>query len=728
MKMTARLAVGVVIGFMVVAGLYARETPFFEAPDEAAHLLYVHHLLESGELPTLDESREAVFASGATHRHHPPLYYLLGAALVSLTERDDLDAYRTVNPQGALGVVQPHNQHVFLHPVAGPGGDTATAIWLLRGLSIVLGAGTIAMTYRIGWIVSGRALVGVLSAALVASIPTFVFISASINNDNLVTFLYTAGIYWLVSRWHQARMTGRDALLVGLILAGAALTKVNGLSLFGVIGAGVMLGAWRGRWTWRAALRTGGIALGVTAILAGWWYLRNFNLYGDPLAVDAAAQIWGRSDTPTWAEAEGVWLSFWMVLGQFNIRGPAWVFTQASAVTALGALGVVFLLRERTQRWLTVFLLAVVGLVMASLVVATISVNISQGRLLYPMIAAFAVLVVGGITRLLGPLPAAVLILPLMLATITTPFVVLRPAYERLATRADLPAEFQPLTATAGPFTLAGYRIEPDRVQPGARVSVAVAFRVEEQAGGDYALALALLDPVTGAVRGTVTFYPGMAATSTIPPGTTLYTADVTFDLDAAAMIPPRQMQIEFKWVAIQPVSYADGGAEIVETLRWMDTAGNDLGSSLLAPAATLYTADYQPAVLPETVEVVFGDRLVLQGLSLSAETVAPGETVELTFVWDALQPMSRDWTLTVQLLADDQTVITQTDGPVPGYPTRAWLVGRPFEQTRRLTLPADAEPGLYRVVIGWYDGDDRLAVAGGENNLWVLRDEFRLR
>src|SRR5579859_7300044 len=130
-RLTAnRLAIGICVFFVILATTYAALTPPFEPPDEAAHFLYIHNLLVERRLPVM-ESRDAEFKSQSTQRHHPPLYYLIGAALISWTHRTDVNDYLQVNPFAVIGKISVNNQNVFLHPLTYPG-DTGLAIWILR--------------------------------------------------------------------------------------------------------------------------------------------------------------------------------------------------------------------------------------------------------------------------------------------------------------------------------------------------------------------------------------------------------------------------------------------------------------------------------------------------------------------------------------------------------------------------------------------------------------------
>ncbi len=288
-----RIALGLCLYFIVLAVIYAAATPPFEAPDEASHFLYIHNFLETGQLPVL-EDRATVFKSQSVQRHHPPLYYLIGAALVSWTQRDDVAAYLQQNPLASIGMVTDNNLNVYLHPVPPPQGDTIIAIWILRLYSIFLGAATVWLIYRSARLVTGEAQVGLLAALLVISIPSFVHISASINNDNLVTMLHAAGVYLCIRLWVRRRIVTADIVGISLILGAVALTKINGLTLFGVIYGWIALGVLTRRLKWRESLTLIGVSMFAAAGLAGWWYIRNLELYGDPLALTATLRIWGR--------------------------------------------------------------------------------------------------------------------------------------------------------------------------------------------------------------------------------------------------------------------------------------------------------------------------------------------------------------------------------------------------------------------------------------------------
>jgi hypothetical protein len=152
------------------------------------------------------------------------------------------------------------------------------------------------------------------------------------------------------------------------------------------------------RWASRSAV----ITYGVAAAIAGWWYVRNWLLYGDPLAW----QIWqvlagvGRP-TPTLAQfladMLGLFGTFWADFGLRVDHQWFWVFA-VLVLAALGGWG----RRLARKDWAHIdgpgLLLAATafGLLLASAVRYSLEITDIHGRLLYPAIAAVAFgLVVG---------------------------------------------------------------------------------------------------------------------------------------------------------------------------------------------------------------------------------------------------------------------------------------------------------------------------------------------
>jgi 4-amino-4-deoxy-L-arabinose transferase-like glycosyltransferase len=708
-----RLAACIILYFVLLAVATSAATPPFEAPDEGSHFLYIHNLLETHQLPVL-EDKAATYASKSVQRHHPPLYYLVGAALISWTQRGDVvNTYLQDNPYAAIGTVTDNNQNVYLHSPNPPPDQTITAVWILRLYSMALGAGTLVFVYLTGKLAFG-ARVGLLAMLLVASMPMFVFISASVNNDNLVTLCYAAGVYWSLRLWRQRTISRRDVIVTGVILSGAALSKLTGLTLFGVLYLAVLWGAYRRTFTWRQAITLIAGSLAMAALLAGWWYLRNWSLYGDPLALQATLRVWARGPGPAaWSvvlgDLKGVWESLWMILGHFNVRGPDWLYVYADVISMIGVLGIALAFLTKTMRRrldISLFLLLVCAVVFVSFAFTTRQINVSQGRILFPALAAFAPLLVMGwesIFRRGGSktLPyTAILLLPLVVVALVTPVKYLPRSYAPLVPVSAVPADARRIDAHADDLSLLAYQLEGDTLAPGGEVRLWVYFSGSHPENP--ALFVTALDPA-GEPIGQVTTYPGMAATTDLPPNV-IYRAPVVFTLKDTPS-KPFQLRLALGWHV--------PGAN-AHDLQLVDASGVDIGG-LIVPGATVIDPSYKAPAPQVAADVVYGDAIRLKGYTLSAQQVAPGGSLTVTLDWGYVAPVGGDYSVALGLLDDADHVLVNADGYPDGYPTSAWRPAPDFPDTRILKIPADAPPGDYRLYVGWYrlsDGD-RLPLRG---------------
>lgn len=98
--------------------------------------------------------------------------------------------------------------------------------------------------------------------------------------------------------------------------------------------------------------------------------------------------------------------------------------------------------------------------------------------------------------------------------------------------------------------------------------------------------------------------------------------------------------------------------------------------------------------------------QVLFLGYDLKAHAVKPGEKLELTLYWQALQEMDVSYTVFVHLLNGDSRVQAQRDF-IPGdgqTPTSGWLKGEILSDVVRLDLPSDMPAGEYTLEIGLYD------------------------
>lgn len=154
------------------------------------------------------------------------------------------------------------------------------------------------------------------------------------------------------------------------------------------------------------------------------------------------------------------------------------------------------------------------------------------------------------------------------------------------------------------------------------------------------------------------------------------------------------------------------------ELLAVFDDAGAPLGDLYTAAAVkVLAPNDRRPA---EALAATFGDAIALEGYTLTPETVVrPGNALTVTLFHRARDAMSADYTRFLQLHSPAHGMAAQADAmPQNGAnPTSAWVKGERVVDTAVLHIAPDAAPGVYRLLLGFYDATSgaRLPAVGGD-------------
>ena len=83
---------------------------------------------------------------------------------------------------------------------------------------------------------------------------------------------------WWIVRYLTKPARPYEAVLAGLLIGAATLTKLSGLVLAAVIGLVLFLELLKDR-DWRRFFLQVAIIYGLAALVAGWWFVRNQWLY-----------------------------------------------------------------------------------------------------------------------------------------------------------------------------------------------------------------------------------------------------------------------------------------------------------------------------------------------------------------------------------------------------------------------------------------------------------------
>jgi hypothetical protein len=111
-------------------------------------------------------------------------------------------------------------------------------------------------------------------------------------------------------------------------------------------------------------------------------------------------------------------------------------------------------------------------------------------------------------------------------------------------------------------------------------------------------------------------------------------------------------------------------------------------------------------------VDAPFGDGIRLLGYDLAADTIRPGETVDLTLYWSSDGDIRQRYKVFTHLLGDVFNAATgnflwgQADNEPAANtrPTTTWRGAEVIVDEYAIPVAADAPPGKYRIEIGLYD------------------------
>jgi len=285
--MTTRSWLAVIVAVGILCRLaFVFLTPIFYAPDEHSHFNYVKYLSEHGAFPV--QTTKMGDPANEWEYFQPPVYY---AALVPV--------YRAA--QALL-----HNQ--------------AATVFALRFVSVLLWL----VNVRLGalWLRQLEIkddLLRITVLSLLCLLPTYVFISSVINNDNLVATL-GGGIICLLTRREQSVT---NAIWLGTLFGLALLVKQSAIVLASTIVLAPMLGWWKNRERFVAALLRAGIAFGVGVAIYSPWALRNWRMHGTffPVQLSVVSKTWPSMAYGVASAAHNLIKTFWSVSGIANDVG-----------------------------------------------------------------------------------------------------------------------------------------------------------------------------------------------------------------------------------------------------------------------------------------------------------------------------------------------------------------------------------------------------------------------
>ena len=698
--------------FVSIALAYAVVNPPFEATDEIRHYRFVRSVVENKRLPV--QGAEVC----RSQSHHPPLYYVTaalltgwidtGKGLCEQPEENPFWAYRFAD-------VGTDNKNQFLFDARASWEGEQWAVFLARVVNIGFGAITVLLTWLIGRkITPHRPQIALIAAAIVAFNPMFDYMAAAINND-VVAAMSSALVLYLCVRLNHDRngLSWRWGVWLGGAFGLALLSKLNNAALLSVISAEMLLIAIRHK-QWKQWVLANLSFVGVSALLAGWWFVRNQRLYGEPTGVRILTELWGvrkPADSVGLAVSElpQLWSSMWGRFGFGQIPMPSVIYSVLLVLVVVGLLLALWAGAEQIKQkaWLAVVDYGLLLIFVAMFTTVTfyymlISPAGAMGRFFFPGFPALAVLLALGFGRIFSPLRvarsgdqsqpsippknhdtantvyresdfpirSALISLPMLILTLYALFAILRPAYAipTMQTGALVGDE---VATVAGVGQLRDWRVSAETVTAGSAVTLELDWQVTEKPSQHYILFVHLRDEA-----GFVTQRDTHTGTGSFPTG--FWRVGDRFTDKITLHIPELAYATDSAELSIGFYSPATGQ-------RRQITDQNGVLPDGVLPLTTLTIhKNASPPVQH------FANQLELRDYGYNQRTLATDGVLTVTLQWGVVADIAADYEIQLLLLDAEGNYRGSAD---VSPDTTQWRTGETYTTIHRFQLDALAAP-----------------------------------
>lgn len=186
----------------------------------------------------------------------------------------------------------------------------------------------------------------------------------------------------------------------------------------------------------------------------------------------------------------------------------------------------------------------------------------------------------------------------------------------------------------------------------------------------------------------------------------------------------------------------ARGGAPRVWLLKygWASTPGlrGSVEAQLAGDGVRLYAGEFGDATLTlferinpaaerpvQAVDVSFGGQIRLTGWRARGAVFSAGAAAPIDLIWRADTQPAANYTVFVHLRRASDGVQVNALDSAPAPATASWRAGLVVTDTRAIQVPADAAPGVYRIIVGLYQypSFERLRIGKTEATEYVVTE-----
>lgn len=374
--------------------------PPWRAPDEPQHFGYIQHLSREHSIPL----------SGETYFYPDTFESMSRTNFGGILSGEDSSYYDPGQEKLNPAAGHPPLYYLTMLPAywAASGGSVETQLYAVRVAGAVFFLLLIAVSYRFARLIFPRA--GYLQTGvplLMILHPQLGFISAGVMNDLLAVLLFTYFLYRLVM-FTRGDAGLREALYIGAVVGLGMLTRTS-FSVAYPVGFVVLAVMFvRRRDSRIPLLKAAGVMLGVSLLICGWYFLRNYLELGylqpaGKVERYGATGLWNlitatrfRGDLITSFVGNFSWMSIPLPLEAMLWFRRIGEFALGGLVIGAGA-GYVSRSWETLRPWLIAFFAFVFSAFVLSVAYFELNVGGAQGRYLFLVVFPFWSLFLAGL-------------------------------------------------------------------------------------------------------------------------------------------------------------------------------------------------------------------------------------------------------------------------------------------------------------------------------------------